>query len=141
MILLIRMVSKGQTIRRLGTDYVDLYYQHMPDAHVPIEETVGATSELVKKGKVRHIGLSNIGTEALIRANKIHPITALQAEYSLWSREAEQALPTVRELGLGLVAYSPLGMGFLTGAIKRYEDLDEHDIRRHFTRFQVIISK
>ncbi|MCJ8013412.1 aldo/keto reductase [Paenibacillus sp. KQZ6P-2] len=125
-----------ESLRRLGTDYIDLYYQHMPDPNVPIEETVGAMSELVKKGKVRYIGLSNVGAEALIRASKIHPITALQAEYSLWSREVEQVLPTIRELGCGLVAYSPLGKGFLTGAIKRYEDFADNDIRRHFTRFQ-----
>ncbi len=128
--------SIDASLRRLGTDYIDLYYQHMPDPSVPIEETVGAMKELVEKGKVRYIGLSNIGAEALVKAHRIHPIAALQAEYSLWSREVEQALPILRELGTGLVAYSPLGKGFLTGAIKRYEDFGEHDLRRRFTRFQ-----
>ncbi len=126
----------NESLRRLGTDYIDLYYQHMPDPTVPIEETVGAMSDLVKKGKVRYLGLSNVGVETLVRANKVHAITALQAEYSLWGREVEQAFPITRELGIGIVAYSPLGKGFLTGAIKNYEDFLEKDIRRHFTRFQ-----
>lgn len=125
-----------ESLRRLGTDYIDLYYQHMPDPAVPIEETVGAMSELVTKGKVRYLGLSNVGAEAIIRASKIYPITALQAEYSLWSREVEKVLPILMELGVGLVAYSPLGKGFLTGAIQRYEDFADNDMRRHFTRFQ-----
>ncbi|MED4728288.1 aldo/keto reductase [Aneurinibacillus migulanus] len=125
-----------ESLRRIGTDYIDLYYQHMLDPNVPIEETVGAMSELVKAGKVRFLGLSNVGTDTLIRANKIYPITALQVEYSLWSREIEQVLPTARELEVGIVAYSPLGKGFLTGRITSFEDFSEHDIRRHFSRFQ-----
>ncbi|WP_307723452.1 aldo/keto reductase, partial [Aneurinibacillus migulanus] len=125
-----------ESLRRIGTDYIDLYYQHMLDPNVPIEETVGAMSELVKEGKVRFLGLSNVGTDTLIRANKIYPITALQVEYSLWSREIEQVLPTARELEVGIVAYSPLGKGFLTGRITSFEDFSEHDIRRHFSRFQ-----
>ncbi|MCP1358550.1 aldo/keto reductase [Aneurinibacillus migulanus] len=125
-----------ESLRRIGTDYIDLYYQHMLDPNVPIEETVRAMSELVKEGKVRFLGLSNVGTDTLIRANKIYPITALQVEYSLWSREIEQVLPTARELEVGIVAYSPLGKGFLTGRITSFEDFSEHDIRRHFSRFQ-----
>ncbi|MCS7462108.1 aldo/keto reductase [Paenibacillus doosanensis] len=124
------------SLRRLGTDYIDLYYQHMPDPDVPIEETVGAMSELVTEGKVRYLGLSNVDADTLIRASRIHPIAALQSEYSLWSREIEALLPAARKLGTGIVAYSPLGKGFLSGQIKRYEDFAEDDIRRHFSRFQ-----
>ncbi|MED1792734.1 aldo/keto reductase [Brevibacillus nitrificans] len=125
-----------ESLRRLGMDDIDLYYQHMPDPTVPIEETVGAMSELVQNGKVRFLGLSNVGMETLQKAVKVHPIAALQVEYSLWGREIEQSFPTLRELGVGIVAYSPLGKGFLTGTIKRYEDFSAQDIRRHFTRFQ-----
>jgi aryl-alcohol dehydrogenase-like predicted oxidoreductase len=125
-----------ESLRRLGMDDIDLYYQHMPDPTVPIEETVGAMSELVQNGKVRFLGLSNVGMETLQKAVKVHPIAALQVEYSLWGREIEQSFPILRELGVGIVAYSPLGKGFLTGTIKRYEDFSAQDIRRHFTRFQ-----
>lgn len=128
--------SVEESLRRLGMDDIDLYYQHMPDPTVPIEETVGAMSELVQNGKVRFLGLSNVGMETLQKAVKVHPIAALQVEYSLWGREIEQSFPTLRELGVGIVAYSPLGKGFLTGTIKRYEDFSAQDIRRHFTRFQ-----
>ncbi|MFT9847075.1 aldo/keto reductase [Aneurinibacillus sp. REN35] len=124
------------SLRRLGMDYIDLYYQHMPDPAVPIEETIGAMSELVKEGKVRFLGLSNVEADDVVRANDIHPITALQSEYSLWSREIESVLPTTRKLGIGIVPYSPLGKGFLTGQITRYEDFALDDIRRSFTRFQ-----
>ncbi len=125
------------SLRRLGVDHIDLYYQHRVDADVPIEETVGAMAELVESGKVRYLGLSEASADTLRRANAVHPISALQSEYSLWSRDIEpEILPALRELGIGLVAYSPLGRGFLTGAIKRVEDLDESDFRRHQPRFQ-----
>ena len=125
------------SLKRLGVDYIDLYYQHRVDPNVPIEETVGAMAELVKAGKVRFLGLSEAGAQTIRRAHKVHPITALQTEYSLWSRDVEdEILPTVRELGIGFVAYSPLGRGFLTGAIRRFEDLPEDDYRRHSPRFQ-----
>lgn len=124
------------SLRRLGMDYIDLYYQHMPDPAVPIEETIGAMSELVKEGKVRFLGLSNVEADDIVCANNIHPITALQSEYSLWSRDIERVLPTARKLGIGIVPYSPLGKGFLTGQITRYEDFALDDIRRSFTRFQ-----
>src|SRR5450759_3429272 len=125
------------SLRRLGVDHIDLYYQHRVDADVPIEETVGAMAELVESGKVRYLGLSEAAAETIRRANSVHPISALQSEYSLWSRDIEpEIVPTVRELGIGLVAYSPLGRGFLTGSIKRVEDLDERDFRRHHPRFQ-----
>jgi aryl-alcohol dehydrogenase-like predicted oxidoreductase len=125
------------SLRRLNLDYIDLYYQHRVDPDVPIEETVGAMAELVDAGKVRYLGLSEAGAETIRRAHAVHPISALQSEYSLWSRDLEEeVLPTIRELGVGLVAYSPLGRGFLTGAIKSPADLDEDDFRRHSPRFQ-----
>ncbi len=124
------------SLKRLGTDRVDLFYQHRVDPRVPIEETVGAMAELVQQGKVLHIGLSEAAPETLRRAQAVHPITALQTEYSLWSREPEEEiLPTCRELGIGFVPYSPLGRGFLSGRFKSPEDLDEGDFRRHGPRF------
>src|SRR5215469_8426584 len=125
------------SLKRLGVETIDLYYQHRVDPNTPIEETVGALADLVKEGKVRHIGLSEAGVSTLRRAAKIHPITALQSELSLWSREPEERiLPTCRELGIGFVAYSPLGRGFLTGQIRRFEDFAEDDFRRQSPRFQ-----
>jgi aryl-alcohol dehydrogenase-like predicted oxidoreductase len=125
------------SLRRLQTDRIDLYYQHRVDPDTPIEETVGAMGELVAEGKVLHLGLSEAGPETLRRAAAVHPITALQTEYSLWSRDPEEEiLPTCRELGIGFVPYSPLGRGFLTGAIKSPDDLDEDDYRRFSPRFQ-----
>ena len=125
------------SLRRLGTDHIDLYYQHRVDRNTPIEETVGAMSDLVREGKVRYIGLSEAGPQTIHKAHAIHPITALQTEYSLWSRDVEDdILPTCRELGIGFVAYSPLGRGFLTGDIKSYEDFAEDDSRRISPRFQ-----
>src|SRR5262245_19526346 len=122
---------------RLGVDHIDLYYQHRVDTKVPIEETVGAMAELVRAGKVRHLGLSEAGPETIRRAHAVHPITALQTEYSLWTRDPEdQILAVCRELGIGFVAYSPLGRGFLTGQIKRFEDLAADDYRRMSPRFQ-----
>jgi aryl-alcohol dehydrogenase-like predicted oxidoreductase len=122
---------------RLGVDHIDLYYQHRVDRKVPIEETVGAMADLVKAGKVRHIGLSEASGATVRRAAKVHPIAALQTEYSLWTRDVEDdALPVCRELGIGLVAYSPLGRGFLTGAIKNVNDLDAGDWRRGNPRFK-----
>ncbi len=124
------------SLRRLGTDYIDLYYQHRVDPQVPIEETVGAMAELVAAGKVRFLGLSEAGAETIRRAQAVHPISALQSEYSLWSRDIEdEVLPTVRQLGIGLVAYSPLGRGFLTGAITSPDDLAPDDFRRTSPRF------
>ena len=125
------------SLRRLGTDHVDLYYQHRVDPGVPIEETVGAMGELVTAGKVRYLGLSEASAETIRRAHQTHPLTAVQMEYSLWTRDPEdEVLPTVRELGIGFVAYSPLGRGFLTGAIRSLDDLDEDDWRRQNPRFQ-----
>jgi aryl-alcohol dehydrogenase-like predicted oxidoreductase len=125
------------SLRRLGTDYIDLYYQHRVDPNTPIEETVGAMAELVKEGKVRYIGLSEAAPETIRRAHRVHPITALQTEYSLWSRDVEdEILPTVRELGIGFVAYSPLGRGFLTGRFRSVDDLPADDYRRNSPRFQ-----
>ena len=119
------------SLKRLGTDYVDLYYQHRMDPEVPIEETVGALAELVAEGKVRYLGLSEAGTETIRRAHATHPITAVQTEYSMWSRDVEDGvLPTLRELGIGLVAYSPLGRGFLSGRFTKPEDLAPDDFRR-----------
>jgi aryl-alcohol dehydrogenase-like predicted oxidoreductase len=125
------------SLRRLGVDHIDLYYQHRVDQTVPIEETVGAMAELVQQGKVRHLGLSEAAPATIRRAHAVHPITALQTEYSLWSRDPEeQILPTVRELGIGFVPYSPLGRGFLTGRFQRTDDLAEDDFRRSHPRFQ-----
>jgi aryl-alcohol dehydrogenase-like predicted oxidoreductase len=125
------------SLRRLGVETIDLYYQHRVDPSVPIEETVGAMGELVKAGKVRHIGLSEAAPATIRRAHKVHPITALQSEYSLWSREPEGgALATCRELGIGFVPYSPLGRGFLTGTIQKPEDFAADDYRRSSPRFQ-----
>ncbi len=126
------------SLRRLGVDHIDLYYQHRVDPEVPIEETVGAMKELVEAGKVRYLGLSEAGTKTIRRAHAVHPISALQTEYSLFTREPEdEVLPTVRELGIGFVAYSPLGRGFLTGAWKGIEDLPEDDTRSaRFPRFE-----
>ena len=125
------------SLKRLGTDHIDLYYQHRVDPKTPIEETVGAMAELVKEGKVRHLGLSEAGPKTLRRAAKVHPIAALQTEYSLWSRDPENdVLATCRDLGIGFVAYSPLGRGFLSGRFKRPEDLPEGDQRRNWPRFQ-----
>ena len=129
--------SAEASLRRLGLDHIDLYYQHRVDPRTPIEETVGAMAELVQEGKVRYLGLSEASPDTLRRANAVHQITALQTEYSLWSREPEdEILPTCRELGIGFVAYSPLGRGFLTGAIESVDDLDEDDYRRFSPRFQ-----
>jgi aryl-alcohol dehydrogenase-like predicted oxidoreductase len=125
------------SLDRLGVDHIDLYYQHRVDKTVPIEETVGAMAELVQAGKVRRIGLSEASDATIRRAHATHPITALQSEYSLWTRDLEdQILPTLRELGIGLVPYSPLGRGFLTGTISTTDDLDPDDFRRHNPRFQ-----
>jgi aryl-alcohol dehydrogenase-like predicted oxidoreductase len=124
------------SLKRLGTDHVDLYYQHRVDPNVPIEETVGALAELVQDGKINHIGLSEAAPETIRRAHAVHPITAVQTEYSLWTRDPEsEVLPTCRELGIGFVAYSPLGRGFLSGRFKSPEDLDEGDFRRNGPRF------
>jgi aryl-alcohol dehydrogenase-like predicted oxidoreductase len=125
------------SLRRLGVDHIDLYYQHRVDANTPIEETVGAMSDLVREGKVRYLGLSEAAAATIRKAHAVHPISALQTEYSLWSREVEdEILPTVRELGIGFVPYSPLGRGFLTGQIQKFEDLAEDDYRRFSPRFQ-----
>jgi aryl-alcohol dehydrogenase-like predicted oxidoreductase len=125
------------SLKRLGVDVIDLYYQHRVDPKTPIEETVGAMAELVKVGKVRYLGLSEAGPATIRRAATVHPIAALQTEYSLWSREPEdEILPTVRELGIAFVAYSPLGRGFLTGAFKTFDDLPPDDWRRNMPRFQ-----
>jgi aryl-alcohol dehydrogenase-like predicted oxidoreductase len=125
------------SLQRLGTDVIDLYYLHRLDRNVPIEETVGAMAGLVAEGKVRHLGLSEVGADTLRRAHAVHPIAALQSEYSLWTRDVEQdVLPACRELGIALVAYSPLGRGFLTGAIKDAEVLGEGDSRRENPRFR-----
>ena len=124
------------SLQRLGTDHVDLYYQHRVDPKVPIEETVGAMGELVKEGKVLHLGLSEAAPETIRRAHAVHPITAVQTEYSLWTRDPEaEILPTCRELGIGFVPYSPLGRGFLSGRFKSPEELDEDDFRRSGPRF------
>ena len=125
------------SLQRLGIDTIDLYYQHRVDATVPIEDTVGAMSDLVQAGKVRYIGLSEAGPQTIRRAHKVHPITALQTEYSLWTRDPEaEILPLCRELGIGFVAYSPLGRGFLTGRYRSMDDLDANDWRRNNPRFQ-----
>jgi aryl-alcohol dehydrogenase-like predicted oxidoreductase len=125
------------SLRRVGVDHIDLYYQHRVDPKTPIEETVGAMAQLVKEGKIRHIGLSEASPQTLRRAARVHKITALQSEYSLWTRDPErEVLPTCRELGIGFVAYSPLGRGFLTGQFKRFDDLPADDYRRLSPRFQ-----
>jgi aryl-alcohol dehydrogenase-like predicted oxidoreductase len=125
------------SLKRLGVETIDLYYQHRVDTATPIEETVGAMAELVKAGKVRYLGLSEAGAKTIRRAHAVHPIAALQTEYSLWSRDPEdEILKVTRELGIGFVAYSPLGRGFLTGRFRRFEDLPEDDYRRYSPRFQ-----
>ncbi|WP_294568769.1 aldo/keto reductase [uncultured Arthrobacter sp.] len=131
----VRLAVEG-SLRRLRTDYIDLYYQHRMDPAVPVEETMGALAELVEQGKIRHIGLSEAAPATLRRAHAVHPVTALQTEYSLWTRDPEQEiLPLVRELGIGFVPYSPLGRGFLTGTIRSLDQLDEADVRRYNPRF------
>ncbi|HZI58194.1 MAG TPA: aldo/keto reductase [Verrucomicrobiae bacterium] len=125
------------SLKRLGTDVIDLYYQHRVDKTVPIEDTVGAMADLVREGKVRYLGLSEASPRTIRRAYKVHPVSALQTEYSLWERDPEdEILPALRELGIGFVPYSPLGRGFLTGQFKRFEDLAADDFRRHSPRFQ-----
>lgn len=125
------------SLKRLGVDRIDLYYQHRVDVKTPIEETVGAMADLVRAGKVRHIGLSEAAPRTIRRAHAVHPVTVLQTEYSLWSREPEEEiLPTLRELGIGFVAYSPIGRGFLSGRIKSVDDLEPDDYRRNNPRFQ-----
>jgi aryl-alcohol dehydrogenase-like predicted oxidoreductase len=125
------------SLKRLGVDHIDLYYQHRVDPNVPIEETIGAMADLVKAGKVRYLGMSEAAPDTVRRAHAVHPISALQTEYSLWSRDVEsETLATVRELGIGYVAYSPLGRGFLTGQIKHIDDLAPDDYRRNAPRFQ-----
>ena len=124
------------SLKRLGTDYIDLYYQHRVDPNTPIEDTVGALADLIKAGKIRHIGLSEASAATIRRGHKVHPITALQSEYSLWERGVEASiLPTLRELGIGFVPYSPIGRGFLTGTITKFEDLPADDWRRTNPRF------
>ncbi|KOV56172.1 aldo/keto reductase [Streptomyces sp. MMG1121] len=125
------------SLQRLGTDHIDLYYQHRVDPNVPIEETVGALAELVAQGKVRHIGLSEASADTIRRANEVHPIAAVQSEYSLWTRDVEaEVLPVCRELGIGFVPYSPLGRGFLAGRFTSPDELDENDFRRNNPRFK-----
>ena len=132
----VRLSVEG-SLKRLNTDYIDLYYQHRMDPGTPIEETAGALAELIKEGKIRHYGLSEAAPETIRRAHAVHPVTALQTEYSLWSRDPEaEILPTVRELGIGFVPYSPLGRGFLTGKIRSVDQLDESDFRRNNPRFE-----
>jgi len=132
----VRSACEG-SLRRLGVDHIDLYYQHRVDPEVPVEETIGAMSDLVTAGKVRFLGLSEAAPQTIRRAHRVHQITALQTEYSLWSRDPEdEILPTVRELGIGFVAYSPLGRGFLTGRFRSFEDLPADDYRRTSPRFQ-----
>jgi aryl-alcohol dehydrogenase-like predicted oxidoreductase len=131
----IRAAVNG-SLTRLGTDYIDLYYQHRVDPHTPIEDTVGTLAELVAEGKIRHIGLSEAGAATISRAHGVHPITALQSEYSLWTRDPEKGvLALLRQLGIGFVAYSPLGRGFLTGKIRSTDEFDESDSRRKNPRF------
>jgi aryl-alcohol dehydrogenase-like predicted oxidoreductase len=132
----VRLSCEG-SLRRLGVETIDLYYQHRVDPNTPIEETVGAMAQLVKEGKVRYLGLSEASPQTLRRAVKVHPIAAVQTEYSLWTRDPErEILATCRELGIGFVAYSPLGRGFLTGQFRRFEDLPADDYRRNSPRFQ-----
>src|SRR6185503_17573275 len=127
-----------RSLRRLGVDVVDVYYLHRVDARVPIEDTVGAMADLVRQGKVRHLGLSEVSAATLRRAHAVHPIAAVQTEYSLWTRDPETdgVLAACEELGVGFLAYSPLGRGFLTGQIKRFEDFEQDDFRRFSPRFQ-----
>ncbi len=132
----VRQACEG-SLARLGVDHIDLYYQHRVDPDTPIEETVGAMGELVTEGKVRYLGLSEAAPATIRRAHAVHPISALQTEYSIWSRDPEkEILPTLRELGIGFVPYSPLGRGFLTGKLRSLDQLDEADFRRHNPRFQ-----
>ncbi|HTC19540.1 MAG TPA: aldo/keto reductase [bacterium] len=132
----VRLAVEG-SLKRLGTDYIDLLYLHRLDPKTPIEETVGAMSELVRQGKVKYLGLSEVGPQTLRRAHRVHPLTALQSEYSLWETRVEETiLPTLRELGIGFVPFSPVGRGFLTGEIKQFTDLAENDNRRNIPRFQ-----
>jgi len=132
----VRQACEG-SLSRLGVDHIDLYYQHRVDPATPIEETVGAMAELVAEGKVRYLGLSEAAPDTIRRAHAVHPISALQTEYSVWSREPEREIvPTLRELGVGFVPYSPLGRGFLTGTMRSLDDLDEADFRRYQPRFQ-----
>ena len=132
----VRQACDG-SLQRLGVDHIDLYYQHRVDPDTPIEETVGAMAELVTQGKVRYLGLSEAAPATIRRAHAVHPISALQTEYSIWSRQPEtEILPTLRELGIGFVPYSPLGRGFLTGRLRSLDDLDESDFRRYQPRFQ-----
>ena len=132
----VRRASEG-SLRRLDVDHIDLYYQHRVDPNTPIEDTVGAMAQLVREGKVRYVGLSEAAPATVRRAHAVHPISALQTEYSLWTRDPEdEILPTLRELGIGFVAYSPLGRGFLTGRFRRFEDLPDDDYRRNSPRFQ-----
>jgi len=132
----VKEVAEG-SLRRLDTDHIDLYYQHRLDRTVPIEETVGAMADLVRAGKVRFLGLSEVGEDTIRRAHRVHPISALQSEYSLWERNLEsRIIPVLRELGIGLVPFSPLGRGFLTGAAKRAEEYPESDYRHGDPRFQ-----
>ncbi|WP_059041791.1 aldo/keto reductase [Paenibacillus rubinfantis] len=129
--------SVDASLYSLGLDYIDLYYQHRPDPNTPIEETVSTMADLVKQGKIRYIGLSEAPADMIRRAHAVHPITAVETEYSLWSREVEdEVLPVLKELHIGLVPYSPLGRGFLTGQIKKFEDLPIDDYRRYYPRFQ-----
>jgi aryl-alcohol dehydrogenase-like predicted oxidoreductase len=129
--------SCDASLQRLGVDHIDLYYQHRVDRATPIEETIGAMADLVRAGKVRHLGMSEAAPQTIRRAHAVHPITALQTEYSLWSRDPEdEILPTVRELGIGFVAYSPIGRGFLSGRFKTIDDLEAADYRRQSPRFQ-----
>lgn len=129
--------AADRSLSRLGTGHIDLYYQHRVDPDVPVEETVGAMAELVRAGKVRYLGLSEASAETVRRAHSVHPITAVQTEYSLWTRDVEASvLPTLRELGIALVAYSPLGRGFLTGSVRRQSDLTQGDFRSSNPRFQ-----
>jgi aryl-alcohol dehydrogenase-like predicted oxidoreductase len=132
----VRLSVEG-SLERLATDHIDLYYQHRMDPGVPVEETVGALAELISEGKIRYYGLSEAAPATIRRAHAVHPVTALQTEYSLWSRDPEaEILPTVRELGIGFVPYSPLGRGFLTGTIRTVDALDEADFRRNNPRFE-----
>jgi aryl-alcohol dehydrogenase-like predicted oxidoreductase len=131
----IRVALDG-SLQRLETDHIDLYYQHRLDRQTPIEDTIGALAELVAAGKIRHLGLSEVGVDTIRRAHAVHPITAVQSEYSLWTRDQEdEILPVLRELGIGFVAYSPLGRGFLTGAIRSVRELPDTDYRKTNPRF------